>query len=81
MPTKLVNKAKSDAHGNLEKAKCRVVARGDLQKDNDWEDAWRACASVSSPLDKSLKIDKMSTARTTRTFVWDKLLICPEDRS
>ena len=35
---------------------------------------------LSSPLDKSLKIDKMSTVRTVRTFVWDKLLICPEDR-
>ena len=35
---------------------------------------------LSSPLDKSLKIDKMSTVRTVRTFVWDKLLTCPENR-
>lgn len=46
IPCRIVNKAKSDPHGNLAKLKARIVARGDLQKENDWEDAWSACAST-----------------------------------
>ena len=46
MPTKLVLKAKSLADGTLDKLKARTVARGDLQKDNDWQDTWSACASI-----------------------------------
>lgn len=33
IPTRIVNKAKSDPHGNMSKLKCRIVARGDLQKE------------------------------------------------
>ena len=46
IPTKLVCKAKSLADGTLDKLKARIVARGDLQKDNDWQDTWSACASI-----------------------------------
>ena len=45
-PNKLVLKAKSLADGTLDKLKVRIVARGDLQKDNDWQDTWSACASI-----------------------------------
>jgi len=46
LPTKLVYKAKSTAEGSLEKLKARCVARGDLQKGQEWEDTWSACASI-----------------------------------
>ena len=46
IPTKLVLKAKSLADGSLDKLKARIVARGDLQKDNEWQDTWSACASM-----------------------------------
>ena len=45
-PTKLVLKAKSLADGSLDKLKARIVARGDLQKDNEWQDTWSACVSM-----------------------------------
>ena len=40
IPTKLVLKAKSLADGSLDKLKARIVARGDLQKDNEWHFRW-----------------------------------------
>ena len=49
IPTKLTNKAKQKSDGTLEKLKCRIVARGDLQKQtNEWEDTWSACASIKT---------------------------------
>ena len=46
LPTKPVQKAKSKSDGSLEKLKCRIVVRGDLQKSNEWEDTWSACAAI-----------------------------------
>jgi len=46
VPTRPVPKAKSNSDGTLDKLKIRIVVRGDLQKSNEWEDTWSACAAI-----------------------------------
>jgi hypothetical protein len=50
------NKAKTDPHGKLQNGESEM---GDLQKGNDWEDAWSACASIKFKKGRKVKVHVM----------------------